>query len=865
MLNINLIKEKVLNGVVKNKVVFSLIYIVLYLIVVLLDYLNAPVILVFLLWIGLILLYFVYFFFSDWKEIFSNLKNVAGILAQNKLYILLFLLIFILGIGLRLYNIQSFPYGLWLDEAFTVKNSIELIEGTRLTQLFSYTPLLEVDWVKTANLYLYWVYLTTWLSGFSYLGVKLISVLPSIVTIFASFFLFKNLYNIRAAFIGMFFVAICQWSLTIDRWGWDEVLMTALTIVTFYFFTTALNQNKKLYFALAGLSMGVCLYTYIASRLIFGVIIIYLIIRCIFNKEFFQKFKKGIAVFFITVILIYGPTIPFFIKDPKAFFVRVKQLAPQGSILSVNTAQKYLDSTIKHLEMFTIRGDAEARHNYSDYPQLDTIMGVLFIIGLLYSLITIKNRYNLLLIIWFVIGIHAGILSTIGGGAPHAYRTANIIPLACYFAATGLEFLTGKTKETLKDYFPAYIYYALILSILSFTLYLNINRYFVEYPDLTYKRFTIEPTRETIVALNINDKIYNDPTIQFLVDGSLAGTGAIFEYLIYKQYKKINPTLKINDFKIVKLNFLLPAKDNEQIKENKPFYYFFDPSKYALVRKILGSFKIESINHYRGPTIAFYGRGYNKLQTGLLKLAGVPDEYSGIFNSKYDESYILSRTDNSIDVELNSEKVFKVSKTTEAPVKFREGLNVLTINSKLSYDQIINSVFYRGLNPYDKNVNLIDGYKVIPFDYKIHGITAEVNFVENKREKIHGMIDMPDITWNMEELLKDINMEDVDSIYFKSYIEIYDDGNYRFAIESDAKWNIYIDDKIVCFNDNQRPAYEKIQFMKLKKGIHSFRIEYVPNNAENFLRVLWQTPQTTYFIPLTLYNLYKVKPTELRG
>jgi tetratricopeptide (TPR) repeat protein len=78
----------------------------------------------------------------------------------------------------RLYRIDTQPASLWLDESLTGLIALEIIEGGS-ARLWSMTPLdaWRPDWVKTTNVYLYFVVAILKTFDLGYFGLKLISLL----------------------------------------------------------------------------------------------------------------------------------------------------------------------------------------------------------------------------------------------------------------------------------------------------------------------------------------------------------------------------------------------------------------------------------------------------------------------------------------------------------------------------------------------------------------------------------------------------------------------------------------------------------------------------------------------------------------
>ena len=106
------------------------------------------------------------------------------------------LILLIVAAFFRLYRLDSQPAGLWIDETQTGLNALEIIEG-KPASIWGVTPLdrFRPYWVKTSNLYLYYVILILKIFGADRFGLKMVSVLPAIASVIAAYFLFKEFSN----------------------------------------------------------------------------------------------------------------------------------------------------------------------------------------------------------------------------------------------------------------------------------------------------------------------------------------------------------------------------------------------------------------------------------------------------------------------------------------------------------------------------------------------------------------------------------------------------------------------------------------------------------------------------------------------
>ena len=124
--------------------------------------------------------------------------------------------------------------------------------------------------------------------------------------------------------------------------------------------------------------------------------------------------------------------------------------------------------------MFHFRGDVNGVHNFPNKPALNPIVGVLFAVGLILSLIRWKKISNLIFLIYFGLSILPTIL-VYPWENPHMLRTFTAIPSVVYFAGVGIYYLIVKVNKYLN---LKLIYAGLTIVIILSALY-ELRTYFL--------------------------------------------------------------------------------------------------------------------------------------------------------------------------------------------------------------------------------------------------------------------------------------------------------------------------------------------------------------------------------------------------
>ena len=348
----------------------------------------------------------------------------------TRLEVVGFLALVAITIFLRVYRIDEIPSGIFIDETNAAMDAMHVLDG-RPDSIFG------TGWYETPYLYIYYQAALVVLFGPTYATLKLTSLLPAVLTVIAFYPLARTLIGAPGAFVTTLLFAVARWHLTLSRWGWNELAPPLFHILAVLFLVRAARNRRMIEFALAGLMAGLCMYTYLASRLVVVAIALYVLYRFVVDRGFFRRSIGGLAIAAAVFLLTIGPLATQYLRSPFTLLNRTQQVSIFGEIERAGNNTPLLQSARKHIEMFTIRGDMNPRHNLPGEPMLDPITGALFLIGVGGALWRITDHRSGLALIWFVVTMLGGVLTQVGE-APQAYRTLTALPAILLLAGDTL-------------------------------------------------------------------------------------------------------------------------------------------------------------------------------------------------------------------------------------------------------------------------------------------------------------------------------------------------------------------------------------------------------------------------------------------
>ncbi len=375
------------------------------------------------------------------------------------------ILILVLALAVRIYNIEGAPSGIYPDEA---------VNGIDALKTF-YSG--DYRWFYTDNngregLFMNLIALSYHFFGITILGLKFPSIIFGFLTVWGSYLLSKELFRSRrAGLLTAFFVAFSFWSINFSRIAFRAIMLPAILTFSFYFLFHGIRNNKAfklerlkqyLYFALAGFVFGIGLHTYIAFRIAPAILLILFVALWITKKNFLRDYWFPALIFIIFSIASMSPMLLTFYHHPAYLNSRSGEISIFSPAMNhghlLKTAGKSLGLS---LVQYTFWGDQNWRHNYPPYPILNPILGISFLIGLIYliskwfHLLFLRFKNNIrdrkfyvysFLLAWFFGMLSPEFLSA--EGLPHALRAIGTLPATYIIATIPFLWIFGKMDTT---------------------------------------------------------------------------------------------------------------------------------------------------------------------------------------------------------------------------------------------------------------------------------------------------------------------------------------------------------------------------------------------------------------------------------
>lgn len=522
----------------------------------------------------------------------------------------LILLIIIIAFALRLIALGDIPPHPSLDEVSIGYNAYSLLK-TGADEFGYHLPILlrAYDDYRPAH-YTYLVIPFVKIFGFNVFAVRLPSVLLSLATVAAVYFLslefFKKFQRKKEiALLAMFFIAVSPWHVYISRLGHEVNLFFStfiFGITLFYFFLS----RKKLYLILLSSFFFAISFSSYQSGKIFIPIILLTLLFAYYKNAVMEKFKFLLA--FIVFILVLLPLI-FASLSPQALVrfeatniyslaepllqksaVKVLEARENNDLISqvINNRRVVyillpMNAYISHLNpMWLFLNGGEEPFKVPNNGLLYIFDLPFIVLGFFILFLTkkIERRTKILLGVWMAASILPGAITT---GFPHAMRTYQLLPVPHILIALGVVSLLASVKNKMALF--------AIVTLYIFSISLFAYSYFQLFPQSIAWQFQYGIKDAFVYAKSVEDKY---PKI-FVENNKNLFQSYMF-YLFFNQYdpakyQEIGGTIsggyaqthKIGKYffgpipdKIDSKSLLILNSDSKRVKGVKKLFYFPD-------------------------------------------------------------------------------------------------------------------------------------------------------------------------------------------------------------------------------------------------------------------------------------------------
>ena len=366
-------------------------------------------------------------------------------------------LIMAAALYVRVWQSNLLPEGVDSDEARVGLIAREVAEDT------SFRPM----YVLLLNRPLHIAYLSA--VSFTFFGeniaaLRLISALFGTLTVPAAFLLANRWFGreTRAGLMAAALVAGMRWDLTFSRIALDGVSTPFFILWILFFLDRGLERKQLSDFALAGLILGIGFAFYQPMQIFAALLVAIVVVLCTAAIWRDRTLRKRVLLlapyalcFALGLFIAAAPIGEAALREPAVFFSRNQTASIFYEPVETDIRMALWNNTVKYLGMFNYQGDAGGQHNLPGAPMLDTLSGMLLILGAGLALWRVRELPNLVMVLLFAGLLQAGIWSA-DYEAPHSLRTIGVIPSLIFAMTLALVVVTTVVRQFADTLRPRY-------------------------------------------------------------------------------------------------------------------------------------------------------------------------------------------------------------------------------------------------------------------------------------------------------------------------------------------------------------------------------------------------------------------------
>ncbi len=432
------------------------------------------------------------------------------------------LLLIIAAWGLRVWDLPHTPPGLWYDEAYYSMDAAWLLDGGPWRLFFAGNNGREPIFIYLQTPFI-------WMFGAGPLTSRLPAPLLGTLTVPLVYVLARRLgrganWSSWLPYLATAGFAISFWHVGLSRSGYRGILLPLAAALLFYTVWRGWREKSLKFLLLAGLTLGLSQYTYLAARalpLVFGLFALSWTALHWREKSRLKALWLAVLVMAVVSVVVFAPLGWIFYYQPELFSART------GDVLfTPSTPAELAGHLSQAIRLFIDAGDPNWRHHLPGRPMLGWLGWLGFWPGLIICLTRLRRPPHLFLVVGLLTLYLPALLSV---PPVHALRLSALLPLYYVIFALGLtglaRWLAGRWLHR-SDPLPRPLAAALIAVLLleaGLTVYDYFGRWaraeetYVEYngPLVDFVEAVIARSEETPVIIPFH--LYVHPTTRYLL------------------------------------------------------------------------------------------------------------------------------------------------------------------------------------------------------------------------------------------------------------------------------------------------------------------------------------------------------------
>ena len=325
-------------------------------------------------------------------------------------------------------------------------------------------------------------------TGYTFLSLKIGTILAGLLTLPYLYLLGKEFGNKRIGLFALLFAGMAYWPNVISRLGLRFPLYPLFVAPVLYYLIRGLRTSKRNDFLLAGLFLGIGLHGYTPIRILPLVILIFIGVYLLHPQARGKRLQtiSGLLVLVLISLIIFLPLLRFAIEYPSLFDLRAfSRLGTTERPLPGPALIIFLKNLWNASIMYFWSDGQIWVHSVTNRPALDFISAALFFLGTALSLVRyIRQRtwQDLVLLLSIPLLMMPSILSlAFPDENPALNRSAGAIVPVFLVVAISLDGLMSALEKRVPSKAGAILSWGLAIFLIFLSALDNYNLVFNQY------------------------------------------------------------------------------------------------------------------------------------------------------------------------------------------------------------------------------------------------------------------------------------------------------------------------------------------------------------------------------------------------
>jgi 4-amino-4-deoxy-L-arabinose transferase-like glycosyltransferase len=416
--------------------------------------------------------------------------------------------IFAVSFTIRAINTATIPIVLSGDEASSGLFSLKFIRG-EVNNLFI------TGWFSFPVLHNFLQSLSIRIFGQTTQALRLLAALGGALTVVLVYLVGKKMFGTLAGWAGAIFLTGMHFHNHFSRIGLNNIWDGFFFVLVLGSAWVGWKRNSRFAWLIAGVGLGLAQYFYATGRMLFAILPLWILVAGLFDHKRLKQAIPNVVLLVWVSVAVMLPLGWFYATHVNEFLAPMNRVSIMGDWLNSTAAEMKSPKVLVLLNQLKLGFfgyfEQPLRAWYMPgVPMLRAVPGVIFLIGLAFTIIRPRDERNQLMWVW-LLAIAAAV--GLSESAPAAQRYTAAAPALALMVGFGLfQLLTLLNKwlpRWTKVFSIVLIAASLIMAVDDLRFY-----YFVYTPNSDFSGFN------GLVAQRLADKLKNEtPGTQLYFDG----------------------------------------------------------------------------------------------------------------------------------------------------------------------------------------------------------------------------------------------------------------------------------------------------------------------------------------------------------